>query len=302
MRLAFAGTPEFAVSALNALHAAGHDIAAVFTQPDRPSGRGQKLTASAVAQRASTLNLPLFKPEKFRDEAQQQLRALKVDLMVVAAYGLILPQTALDIPARGCLNIHASLLPRWRGAAPIQRAILAGDTETGVTLMRMEAGLDTGPMLLRGSLPITAEITAGELHDQLAALGAQLIVQQLAQTQWPQTPQPAQGVTYAPKLSKEEARVDWSRSAAEVVRAIHAYNPWPGAWSELGGERLKLLRAQERPESAEPGRVISVGEQGLHIGAGQGSVLVTELLRPGGRISPPGLICQNWNPAGLRLI
>jgi methionyl-tRNA formyltransferase len=183
MRLVFAGTPEFSVSALDALQAAGHEIAGVFTQPDRPAGRGRRLTASAVAQRAATMGLPVFKPDRLGGEAQQQLRDLRPDAMVVVAYGLILPRAVLDIPVHGCLNIHASLLPRWRGAAPIQRAIEAGDTESGVTIMRMDAGLDTGPMLLRESLPITEETTGGELHDALAALGARLIVEALRRGQ-----------------------------------------------------------------------------------------------------------------------
>lgn len=304
MKLVFAGTPAFSVAALDALHTAGHDIVGVYTQPDRPAGRGQKLTASPVAERATKLGLPLFKPESFKKDpdAIEVLRALAPELMVVVAYGLILPQTVLDIPARGCLNIHASLLPRWRGAAPIQRAILAGDAETGTTIMQMDAGLDTGAMLLREAMPI-GERTAGELHDALATQGARLIVQALAQLQagaLTATPQPAEGSTYAPKLTKEEARIDWSQPAAEIVRRIRAYNPAPVAWSEITGERIKITRAQSVPGSGAPGEVLSCGADGLKVAAGDGAVRVHELQRPGGRLLPAALACQRWAIAGRR--
>ena len=304
MRLAFAGTPDFAVAALDALHAAGHEIAGVFTQPDRPAGRGQKLTPSPVAVRATALGLPVFKPLKMNAQGQQMLRELQVELFVVVAYGLILPQAALDIPPRGCFNIHASLLPRWRGAAPIQRSILAGDAETGVTIMRMEAGLDTGPMLVKDAVTITETTTAAALHDALAAMGGRLIVEAvagIAAGTLREAVQPAQGVTYAAKLSKEEARVDWSRPAMDVVRAIHGYNPMPGAWSELNGERLKFFRAQAADGSGEPGTVLAAGSAGLTIACGERAVLVTEMQKPGGRAMSAGLICANWNPVGLRL-
>lgn len=291
MRLVFAGTPEFSVHALNALHTAGHEIVGVYTQPDRPAGRGQKLTPSAVAQRAAELALPLFKPEKLRgnDAALAELRALQAEVMVVVAYGLILPQAVLDTPTRGCLNIHASLLPRWRGAAPIQRAIEAGDRETGVTIMQMEAGLDTGPMLLKGSLPISDTTTAATLHDALAALGASLIVtalQQLERGALSPQAQPAEGVTYAAKLSKEEARIDWSQPATEIARRIRAFNPAPVAWSELGGERLRVFLAQADPLSggtAAPGTIIAADANGIRVAADNGSVRLLQLQWPGGK-------------------
>ena len=302
MKIAFAGTPEFSVAALNALHAAGHDIVGVYTQPDRPAGRGQKLTASPVAARAVALDLPVFKPESFRKqpEAIDELRALAPELMVVVAYGLILPQVVLDIPSKGCLNIHASLLPRWRGAAPIQRAILAGDAETGTTIMQMDAGLDTGAMLLREALPIGSK-TAGELHDALAMQGARLIVEALAKLEagtLTSTPQPAEGSTYAAKLTKDEARIDWSQSADEVARRIRAYNPAPVAWSELAGERIKFTRAQAVPGSGAPGVVLSAGADGLKIATGDAAVRIHELQRPGGRLLPAAQVCKHWNITG----
>lgn len=295
MRLVFAGTPAFSVTALDALHQAGHPIVGVYTQPDRPAGRGQKLSASPVALRAEHLGLPLFKPAKLRGNADAlaELRALAPECMVVVAYGLILPQEVLAIPTHGCLNIHASVLPRWRGAAPIQRAVLAGDPESGVTIMRMDAGLDTGPMLLWEAVPIGAQTTAGDLHDALAALGARLIVEALArleQGKLPDHPQPVEGVTYAGKLTKEEARLDWTLPASALVRRIHGYNPMPGAWSELGGERLKLLRAEvaegTAPDAA-PGTVLSLDRDGMVVSTGSGRLRVLELQRPGSKPAPP---------------
>jgi methionyl-tRNA formyltransferase len=288
MRLVFAGTPDFAVAALDALHAAGHQIAGVYTQPDRPSGRGQKLSPSPVAQRATTLGLPVFKPEKLRGEAVDELRALQPELMVVVAYGLLLPQAVLDIPRHGCLNIHASLLPRWRGAAPIQRAIEAGDAQTGVTIMRMDAGLDTGPMLLEEPIALTADTTAALLHDQLQALGSRLIVEavaRLARGDLPERAQPVEGATYARKLSKEEARVDWSRPAAEIARRIRAFNPVPVAWSELNGERLRLWLAREEAGTAgaPPGTILAADAQGIAVAAGEGVVRLQQLQWPGGK-------------------
>ena len=304
MRLVFAGTPDFAVSALDALHAAGHEIVGVFTQPDRPAGRGQKLTASPVAARAAELGLASFKPESFRKqpEAVDALRALNADAMVVVAYGLILPQAVLDLPRLGCFNIHASLLPRWRGAAPIQRAILAGDSETGVTIMRMDAGLDTGAMLLWESLPI-AEKTAAELHDELAAQGARLIVDALHRLQagtLPDVPQPAEGATYAAKVSKDEARIDWTLPAEEIARRIRGYNPAPVAWSELSGERIKLFRTQAvvTAASAPPGTVLALDERGLHVATGDGQLCVTELQRPGGKVLAAAALARSWNITG----
>lgn len=289
MKLVFAGTPEFAVAALDALHAAGHEIAGVYTQPDRPAGRGRRLTASPVAQRAAALGLPVFKPERLRGEAEQAaLRALAPEAMVVVAYGLILPQAVLDIPPRGCLNIHASLLPRWRGAAPIARAIEAGDRETGVTIMRMDAGLDTGPMLLRESVPIGETTTAASLHEALAALGARLIVAALAGLEdgsVRETPQPAEGASYAKKLDKDEARVDWTQPAATVARRIRAFNPAPVAWSELDGERLRFFEAAALagPAGAEPGRIVAADAQGITVAAGDGLVRLQRLQWPGGK-------------------
>jgi methionyl-tRNA formyltransferase len=304
VRLVFAGTPEFSVAALDALVAAGHEIVGVYTQPDRPYGRGQKLTPSPVAQRASALGLPVYKPASLRKEpdALETLRALAPDAMVVVAYGQILPQSVLDIPRLGCLNIHASLLPRWRGAAPIQRAILAGDTETGVTIMRMDAGLDTGPMLLWESLPIGG-MTAGELHDALMPMGARLIVEalrRLAAGQLPDLPQPSTGVSYAAKLSKDEARIDWSLPAEEIARRIRGYNPVPVAWSELDSERIKFYRAEALPAAAEApaGTILGADAGGLRIATGQGCLGVQELQRPGGKPQSAAALLRSWAPSG----
>ena len=300
MRIVFAGTPSFSVEALRALHAAGHDIVGVYTQPDRPAGRGQKLTASAVADCAAALGLPTFKPISFKKEPEAiaQLAALKPDLMVVVAYGLILPQAVLDIPTHGCLNIHASLLPRWRGAAPIQRALLAGDAVTGITIMQMEAGLDTGPMLLKAET-LTAGHTAGTLHDVLAAQGAALIVQALAElpTLVP-TVQPEQGVTYAAKLTKEEAQVDWALPAAELALRIRAYNPVPVTWALHGEERVKLFAADALglAHTAAPGTVLSATAEGILVATGSGALRITHLQRPGGKLLPAAQSLQgrNW--------
>lgn len=289
MRLVFAGTPEFAVAALDALHAAGHDIAGIFTQPDRPAGRGQKLSPSPVARRAEALNIPTFKPQKMDAAAQDDLRMLRPELMVVVAYGLILPPAVLGIPRHGCFNIHASLLPRWRGAAPIQRAILAGDAETGITIMRMDAGLDTGPMLLRESLPITAETTAASLHDELAALGGRLIVDALtrmARDELREQAQPAEGHTYARKISKDEARLDWSLSAEQLALRVRGYNPVPIAWTELDDARVRIHAASAEPGNAdaEPGTVIEADDGGIRVACGGGGLLnILRLQWPGGR-------------------
>ena len=306
MKLVFAGTPDFAVAALDALHAAGHTIVGVYTQPDRPAGRGRKLAASPVAQRATALDLPLFKPEKLRGEAeQQQLRRLEPELMVVVAYGLILPQAVLDIPRHGCFNIHASLLPRWRGAAPIQRAIEAGDVETGVTIMRMDAGLDTGPMLLRESVAIDERTTAATLHDALATLGARLIVDAVARLERGElvsTPQPADGATYARKLDKDEARIDWSQPAAQIARRIHAFNPVPGAWSELDGERIRLFvaDAQAPTPSDAPGTIVAADGNGIAVAAGDGLVRVQQLQWPGGKPLSAAQIASGRSLRGRR--
>jgi methionyl-tRNA formyltransferase len=288
LRIAFAGTPEFAAVALEAILGAGHDVRLVLTQPDRPAGRGQKLVASPVKQVAAKHDIAVHQPERLRDAATHgPLIGAAVDVLVVAAYGLILPQAVLDIPRRGCFNIHASLLPRWRGAAPIQRAIEAGDTATGVTIMRMEAGLDTGPMLLQEALPISADDSAETLHDKLAAQGARLIVEALARLDdlTPQA-QPEAGVTYANKIEKREAAVDWTQPAAVIERRIRAFDPFPGSLASLRGETLKLWKASPATAAAgrgEPGTVLAVGADGIVVACGEGALRLAELQKPGGR-------------------
>jgi methionyl-tRNA formyltransferase len=262
LRLAFMGTPDFAVPGLAALLAAGHDIAAVYCQPPRPAGRGNKVQPSAVQLFAESNGLLVRHPTRLRDPAAQaEFAALQLDAAVVAAYGVILPKPILAAPRLGCLNVHASLLPRWRGAAPIQRAILVGDSETGVTIMQMDEGLDTGPMLLAERVPIGPATTASELHDILASLGARLIVAALGQLDagaLVARPQPENGVTYAAKLTREEGRLDWRRTASELERAVRALNPWPGVWFERDGERIKVLAAElvAAPPDAQPGTVL----------------------------------------------
>mgnify|MGYP001166160751 FL=1 len=285
MRVIFAGTPDFAAQALAAILAAGHTVSLVLTQPDRPAGRGMKIQPSAVKQLALAHNLPVFQPERLKDPATHEpIRTAQADVMVVAAYGLILPQAVLDMPRYGCLNIHASLLPRWRGAAPIQRAIEAGDPETGVTIMQMDAGLDTGAMLLAEAIKVGAGETAGELHDRLATLGARLIVAALAQHD-ALTPvaQPASGVTYAAKISKAEASLDWAQPADVLVRKIHAFNPFPGATLDLAGETVKIWRAQAVAGSGNPGQILAANTEGIVIAAGHGALSLIELQKPGGR-------------------
>lgn len=268
------GTPEFSVPPLRALAEAGHEIAAVYTQPPRPAGRGQKDRPSAVHAAAVDLGLDVRNPTSLKsEEAQADFAALDADIAVVVAYGLILPQPILDAPTRGCLNIHASLLPRWRGAAPIHRAILAGDAETGVCIMQMEAGLDTGPVLLTGTTPIGAEDTTGDLHDLLSQMGSALITRTLADLPGlsPVT-QPDEGVTYAQKIDKAEARIDWTRPAEEIDRQIRGLSPFPGAWTMLGGKRLKLLRSRLSQGSGAPGTVL----EGFTIACGTGAVAISE--------------------------
>lgn len=305
MKLIFAGTPEFAAAALRALIAAGHEIALVLTQPDRPAGRGMKLKPSPVKEVALAHGLRVAQPEKLRGnlEAQQMLRDVGAELMVVAAYGLILPQDVLDISARGCLNIHASLLPRWRGAAPIQRAILAGDHETGITIMQMDVGLDTGDMLSIHPVAIADDETAATLHDKLAACGAQAIVETLGRLDEvvPQR-QPEDGVTYAQKLSKAEAEIDWTLPAADVARAIRAYNPAPGAFTSLNGEPLKLWMASAEAGRAEPGVVVAADADGVLVGAGEGLVRVSVLQAAGGkRLAARDFVAGRASLAGTRL-
>ncbi|MBL4626611.1 MAG: methionyl-tRNA formyltransferase [Roseicyclus sp.] len=279
MRLIFMGTPDFSVPVLDALVEAGHDIAAVYSQPPRPAGRGKKDRPSPVQARAEALGLPVRHPVSLKDAgAQTDFAALNADAAVVVAYGLILPQVILDAPTRGCLNIHASLLPRWRGAAPIQRAIMAGDANTGVCIMQMEAGLDTGPVLSRHEVQIGPEETAGALHDRLSALGATAIVEALAQLdQLTPVPQPVEGVTYAAKIEKSEAKLDWGASASHINRQILGLSPFPGAWTMAGGKRLKLLSSRVTSGSGEPGTVVL----GLTIACGEGAVEVT-------RVQPEG--------------
>lgn len=285
MDLIFAGTPEFAATALEALITAGHTIKLVLTQPDRPAGRGMQLTASAVKQVALAHNIPVFQPEKLRDPATHEpIRAAQADCMVVAAYGIILPQAVLDLPRLGCLNIHASLLPRWRGAAPIQRAIEAGDARTGITIMQMDAGLDTGAMLLKESLVIQPEDTASSLHDKLAAQGADLIVQALeGYAGLTPMPQPEEGVTYAAKISKAEARIDWHQPAALIARRIRAFDPFPGANSECKGAQIKVWRAQVVAASGTPGSVLDVTADQLVVACGEDALALTMLQKPGSK-------------------
>lgn len=280
MRLVFMGTPEFSVPALDALVAAGHEIAAVYTRAPRPAGRGQQPRPTPVAARAEALGLPVRCPASLRGaEEQAALAALRPEAAVVVAYGLILPRAVLEVPRMGCWNIHASLLPRWRGAAPIHRAVLAGDAETGVAIMAMEEGLDTGPVLLSAATPIGPEDTAGDLHGRLAALGARLIVEAMDLIGEPDlTPQEAEGVTYAAKIDKAEARVDWTRPAEEVDRQIRGLSPFPGAWCEAAGERLKLLRSVAVPGTGAPGEVL---DDRLTVACGRGAVRITEAQRQG---------------------
>jgi methionyl-tRNA formyltransferase len=292
MKLIFAGTPDFAASALQALITAGHEIALVLTQPDRPSGRGMKLTASAVKNVALANQIPVYQPEKLRSAEQQDpLQGIDADVMIVAAYGLILPQAVLDLPRLGCLNIHASLLPRWRGAAPIQRAILAGDTETGITIMQMDAGLDTGDMLAIHRTPILASDNAASLHDKLAAQGAQAIVAALVDLpalQAQRQAQPSDGVTYAEKLKKEEAAIDWALSADALDRMIRAFNPFPSAQTSWQDQALKIWQASPSLElgtaaQCQPGEVVAIDKDGITVACGQGALRITELQKAGGK-------------------
>ncbi|MBP6187718.1 MAG: methionyl-tRNA formyltransferase [Azonexus sp.] len=287
MKLIFAGTPEFAAQALRAIVAAGHDVAMVLTQPDRPAGRGMSLQPSAVKKVALENGIEVFQPLTLRDaEAQAKVAAVGAEVMVVAAYGLILPQVVLDMPRFGCINIHGSLLPRWRGAAPIQRALLAGDVETGVCIMQMEAGLDTGPVLLRGAFPINASDTTATLHDRLAELGARLIVEALGKLPLPAEPQPADDVTYAHKIEKAEALIDWSKSAAELDRHIRAFNPFPGAQALFGGQTVKLWQATPVAGDGEIGTILAVDRSSVVIACGEGALAVSELQKAGGKRLP----------------
>ncbi len=289
MRIVFAGTPEFAVPSLRAA-AKRNEVVAVYTQPDRPAGRGRGLTPSPVKRTAQELSIPVYQPENFRGaEAREFLAALEPDLLVVVAYGLILPQSVLDIPTEGCWNVHASLLPRWRGAAPIQRAIQSADPRTGVCLMRMERGLDTGPVLLSQSIDIGADETGGQLHDRLSALGAQVLADGLGLLRAgmrPQPPpQPDVGVTYAHKLDKAEAKLDWSRPAVELANKVRAFNPWPMAEAQIAGERLRLHGVVALPgqSDATPGTVLAASRDGIDVACGEGVLRVRVLQRDGGK-------------------
>ncbi|HJW04332.1 MAG TPA: methionyl-tRNA formyltransferase [Azospira sp.] len=292
MKIIFAGTPEFAAQALDAIYAAGHEVSLVLSQPDRPAGRGMSLQASPVKQRALARGTEVFQPLSLKDsDAQERLRQLAPDVMVVAAYGLILPQAVLDIPRLDCINIHASLLPRWRGAAPIQRAILAGDAETGVCIMQMEVGLDTGPVLLREAMPITATDNAQTLHDKLATLGARLTVEvldRLAAGPLVAEPQSNIGTTYATKLDKGEAPLDWRCSAADLDRQVRAFNPFPTATANLEGVALKVWGARPEAGSGEPGQILSADKNGIRVACGEGVLVLTEVQKAGGKRLPVG--------------
>ncbi|WP_184384370.1 methionyl-tRNA formyltransferase [Roseococcus suduntuyensis] len=278
MRLAFMGSPDFAVPALRALHAAGHEVAAVYCQPPKPAGRGQRETPCPVHRAALELGLPVRTPARVKRDAAEHaaFAALDLDVAVVAAYGLILPPAMLDAPRRGCLNIHASLLPRWRGAAPIHAAILHGDAETGITIMRMEEGLDTGPMLLREAIPLTPRSTTPEVHDALAEMGARLILRALDENP-PATPQPEAGVTYAPKLTKPDGALDFTQPATVLDARIRAMNPWPGAFFTHGGEALRVLAAEPAEGQGPPGTLL----HGFTVACGTGALRLTRLQRPG---------------------
>lgn len=298
LRIIFMGTPDFAVPSLDALVAAGHRVVAAYTQPARRAGRGKALSPSPVQRRAEALGIPLRTPERLRDPTEHQaFAALAADVAVVAAYGLILPRPVLDAPRLGCINVHASLLPRWRGAAPIHRAILAGDHETGITIMQMEAGLDTGPMLACAVTPV-ARKTAGELTAELARMGGDLLMQTLAQMPTP-IGQPEDGVTYAAKIDKAEARIDFAQGAEAVERQIRAFAPTPGAWFEHGGERLRVLAGSVITESAPVGLVV---DDRLRIGCGIGSLRLDTVQRPGrGAMSAADLLRGFAIPPGTRL-
>ena len=287
MRLVFAGTPDFAACHLQALIERKAGLVGVYTQPDRPGGRGRKLTPGPVKRVAGAAGLPVFQPPSLRDStAQQQLSDLRPDALIVVAYGLILPQAVLDIPKLGCINVHASLLPRWRGAAPIQRAIEAGDAETGISIMQMEAGLDSGPVLLTNTLPLAANMSAGDLHDRLADIGPPLLLRALSdlpallQSARPQNDSQA---SYAAKIEKAEAKLDWHQPAPLLQRQVLAFNPSPGAWTGHNIQRLKLWRARAERAEGTPGSILSAGDEGLLVACGEGSLLITELQLPGGR-------------------
>lgn len=304
-RVLFAGTPEFARASLQALIDGDFKPAAVLTQPDRPAGRGKQLTASPVKAFAAEQGIEILEPTTLRDDAvQQSLREFEPDVMIVAAYGLILPQPVLDIPAYGCLNVHASLLPRWRGAAPIQAAIINGDRTTGISLMSMTAGLDCGPVYSTRAIDIGADETGGELHDRLAALGAETLVDELPAILsggCEAVEQDEALATYAPKITTADARLDWNLDAAGLARRIRAYNPVPGAWCRFGDERLKCWRAQPRSATGKPGQVLAADADGIVVACGDASLALTELQRPGRKRISAGEFCGQCDLSGAVL-
>jgi methionyl-tRNA formyltransferase len=300
MRLVFMGSPDFAVPALRALVSAGHEVAAVYCQPPRPAGRGQALQPCPVQRAAETLGIAVRQPARLRGDAAalEAFQGLEADAAVVAAYGLILPRAWLEAPRRGCLNIHASLLPRWRGAAPIHAAILAGDAETGITIMRMDEGLDTGPMLLRGTRGIGPRTRLGELHDALATLGADLVLRALAEDP-PPVAQPAEGATYAPRLTRADGRIDWTWVAARIERQTRAFDPWPGAFTTFGGEVLKVLEAAVVDGTGEPGLLL---DDRLTVACGSEALRILRLQRAGrGPVAAADFLRGFALPAGSRL-
>jgi methionyl-tRNA formyltransferase len=329
LRIAFAGTPDFSVPALEALLKAGHSVVGVLTQPDRPKGRGRQIAASPVKAAALAHGIPVSQPLSLRDEAgRAELLAWRPDALVVVAYGLILPPAALSIPQLGCINIHASLLPRWRGAAPIQRAILAGDATSGVTIMLMDVGLDTGPMLLRTEVAIGPNETGGSLHDRLSVLGGAALIEALeghAAGTLRAIPQPADGVTYAAKLEKAEALIDWTRDATEIERQVRAFNPWPIAETRLDGEQLRIFEAragehalqqtvvshaasaagpitEDHPrQPADPGTISAVSDDALVVQCGRGQLALRQLQRPGRRVVPAADLARGLHLTGRRL-
>ncbi len=301
MRVIFMGTPDFSVPVLDALVEAGHEIAAVYCQPPRPAGRGKKDRPTPVHARAEVMGLEVRHPTSLKSpEEQARFAALNADIAVVVAYGLLLPQPILDAPTHGCLNIHASLLPRWRGAAPIHRAIMAGDAQTGICIMQMEAGLDTGPVLLRDATDIGAEEITAQLHDRLSNMGARLIVEALNNLpDLTPEPQPEDGVTYAAKIDKSEARVDWSTPAIEVDRHIRGLSPFPGAWTEVGGDRIKLLASRVAEGQGIPGEVL---DDHLRVACGDGAVELLRLQRAGKGAQDRETFLRGWPiPVGTRL-
>jgi methionyl-tRNA formyltransferase len=307
LRIAFAGTPDFAVPSLMALAASGHRIVAAYCQPDRPAGRGRKPRACPVKRQALDLQIPVRQPKTLRSaETQAELRALDLDLMVVAAYGLILPSGVLSLPRRGCINVHASLLPRWRGAAPIQRAILAGDGTSGISIMQMDEGLDTGPVLAVSEVPISPTMTGGELHDRLASEGARLlasVLKTLERGPLESTIQPVEGATYADKIDKSDARIDWTRPATHIERQVRAFNPWPVAFTTHRGEQLRIwdARALDAPAAQPPGQVIAESRAGIDVCCGEGQLRITRLQLPGKRPVTSDAFLNAHRLAGSRL-